>query len=36
MDKIKNELIKQIKEINDEKLLNNLKLIISGYIFNKK
>lgn len=36
MENIKMELIELIKKIDDEKLLKSLKVIISGYIINKK
>lgn len=36
MEKTRTELVELIKKIEDEKLLNNLKLIVSGYILNEK
>ena len=36
MEKTRTELVELKKKIEDEKLLNNLYLIVSGYILNKK
>lgn len=36
MKNIKMELVELIEKIDDEKILKNLKFIVSGYILNKK